>query len=333
MRLFALTAAVAVAALFWSASVSYAQNIKCTGTVGGGAAVTTVNGNITVPSGASCTLEFVDVTGNVTVQPRGSLLITGYVEPSTIGGNITATDCVSALLEGNVTVKGNLQISNCTGTAATAANGFQGPGIVIGGNFQCQKNAGTCEAWLGQIAGNAQIQNNGGTASDVSLNVIDGNLQCENNAAAPTHSHGYNWVSGITQGQCKAGFSTTTTSIGVAASSGMACALLASLPASGFPVPNTVIASATDTPAGGGLPERCIVNGSFNVHTSPINGCTLTDAFQVQLPLPNAWNGRFNCRAKTMVRSLLPPELTRAVAQGVSASLTVTPWRTTMRGC
>jgi hypothetical protein len=52
MRLFAVAAAVAVAALFGGASVSYAQNINCTGTVGGGSAVTTVNGNVTVPSGA-----------------------------------------------------------------------------------------------------------------------------------------------------------------------------------------------------------------------------------------------------------------------------------------
>ena len=53
MRMLAL--AVTVAALLCSASVSNAQNISCSGTVGGGAAVTTVNGNVTVPSGASCT--------------------------------------------------------------------------------------------------------------------------------------------------------------------------------------------------------------------------------------------------------------------------------------
>ncbi len=51
MRMLAL--AVTVAALLCSASVSHAQNISCSGTVGGSAAVTTVNGNVTVPSGAS----------------------------------------------------------------------------------------------------------------------------------------------------------------------------------------------------------------------------------------------------------------------------------------
>ena len=59
MRRFALALVLAAAALFGGASASTPQNISCTGTVGGGATVTTINGNITVPSGASCTLEFV----------------------------------------------------------------------------------------------------------------------------------------------------------------------------------------------------------------------------------------------------------------------------------
>lgn len=290
MRIFALALAVAVAALFVDASSAYSQNISCSGAVGGGATVTTISGNVTVPNGASCTLEFVNVAGNVEVQQGGSLLITAYDEPSTIGGNVDASNCGSALLEGNVTVKGNLQIGNCTGPAA---NGFQGPGIAIGGNFRCQNNAGPCQAWLGQIAGNAQIQNNGGTASDVSLNTIDGNLICQSNTATPTHSHGFNWVTGNARGQCAVGFTTTSTSIGVPPSSGVACSSLAALPSSAFPVPNTVITSATDTPAGGGLPERCIVDGIINSRTSPVDSCHYGDSFQVQLPLPAAWNGRF----------------------------------------
>lgn len=54
-----------------------------------------------------------------------------------------------------------------------------------------------------------------------------------------------------------------------------------------------MITSATDTPEGGGLPERCIVNGIINARTSPVDSCNYGDGFQVQLPLPAAWNGRF----------------------------------------
>jgi hypothetical protein len=276
--------------LLGSASASFAQDINCTGTVGGGATATAVNGNVTVPGGASCTLQFVNVSGSVQVQPGGSLVIAAYDEPSTISGNVRANKCASALIEGNVTVDGDVQIENCTGTTE---NGSQGPGIVIGGNFQCANNAGFCEAWLGEIAGNARIANNSGSASDVSLNKIAGDLTCQSNSAAPTHTHGYNWITGSALGQCASGFTTTSTSIGVPTSSGMACSSLASLPAAGFPVPNTIITSATDTPAGGGLSERCIVNGIINARTSPVDSCNYGDGFQVQLPLPAAWNGRF----------------------------------------
>ena len=89
--------------------------------MGGGATVTTINGNVTVPNGTSCTLQFVNVTGNVTVQLGGSLLITAYLEPSTIGGNVRASNCVSTLLEGNVSVKGNLQLGIARGRRRTAS--------------------------------------------------------------------------------------------------------------------------------------------------------------------------------------------------------------------
>src|SRR5207248_10159431 len=65
------------------------------------------------------------------------------------------------------------------------------------------------------------------------------------------------------------------------------------LPASAFPVPNTVITSAIDTPANSTLPERCIVNGYVNKHISPLDKCQYQSVFQVQLPLPANWNGRF----------------------------------------
>ena len=288
MRMLALI--LAVVGLLGSASASSAQDINCTGTVGGGATATAVNGNVTVAGGASCILQFVNVTGSVQVQPGGSLLIAAYDEPSTIGGNIQANKCASALLEGNVTVNGDVHIANCAGSQA---NGFQGPGIVIGGNFQCDNNAGPCQAWLGEIAGNTRIANNLGAASDVSLDKIEGDLSCQNNSAAPTHNRGYNWITGSALGQCASGFTTTSSSIGVPTSSGVACSSLASLPAAGLPVPNTVITSATDTPAGGGLPERCIVDGVINARTSPVDSCNYGDSFQVQLPLPAAWNGRF----------------------------------------
>src|SRR6266566_4796492 len=132
-RVCVLAAAVVAATMFGGTSVMFggtpvvlAQDITCTGTVGGGSTVTTINGNVTVPASGSCTLDFVNVAGNIHVQHGGSLLITGYREPSTIGGFVQADNCASTRLEGNVTVDGDVQIGNCSGPAAS---GFQGPGI------------------------------------------------------------------------------------------------------------------------------------------------------------------------------------------------------------
>jgi Tannase and feruloyl esterase len=272
----------------------YGGNVTCTGVMSGGASgPLNINGNVIVPDHASCTLSFVNVRGNVQTGHGSSLLITAYTEPSTIGGNVIAIQCNSALLEGNVTVGGNVVIASCTGGGP---NGFQGPDTRIEGNFLCQansSNAAPCLVWLGKVDGNVEIYGNAApTPSDVSLVSIGGNLQCEQNSLAPSHIHGPSWVDGRAQDQC-AGFATTTTQIDSPVTPAASCAALAGLPATGFPVPNTVITSAVDTPATATLPERCIINGYVNQHVSPVDNCAYLNGFQVQLPLPAAWNGRY----------------------------------------
>src|SRR6516164_2737427 len=293
--LFLLTLVMAAATTFFAGTpTAWAADVSCTGVMSGGASgPLNINGNVTVPSGANCTLSFVNVTGNVQAKQGSTLLINGYTEPSTVGGNVLATNCYSALLEGAVTVDGNVEILQCSGNGP---NGFQGPDIVIKGNFHCQgnsSNATSCLAWLGKVDGNVQIHQNHGSAPDVSLVTVGGNLQCMQNSPAPTHLHGPSWVDGNSLIQCN-GFDTQTTSISNGpVSPAASCAALKDLPASGFPVPNTVITSAVDTAAGGGLPERCIVNGYINKHASPFDTCTYQNVFQMQLPLPANWNGRF----------------------------------------
>src|ERR1700722_15988124 len=296
--LFLLTLVMAAATTFVGAPTAWAANVTCTGMMGGDASGPLgINGNVIVPTNAHCTLSFVNVTGNVQAIPGSNLLITAYTEPSTIGGNVEATNCYSALLEGNVTVGGNVQVLGCHGNGP---NGFQGPDIVINGNFQCEgnsSNAASCLAWLGKVSGDVQIQlNHGQTAPDVSLCTVGGNLIGLLNSSAPTHVHGPSWVDGNSLGQCN-GFATKTTSISNGpVSPAESCAALASPPAPGFPVPNTVITSAVDTPATTTspiLPERCIINGYVNQRVSPVDNCTYQNGFQVQLPLKANWNGRF----------------------------------------
>src|SRR5207244_3016950 len=83
----------------------------------------------------------------------------------------------------------------------------------IDGNFHCHDNAGACVANRGTVGGHVQIQNNtSASPSDVSLDVIGGNLQCTGNFPAPAHALGPNNVAGVAQGQCGAGtgFAITT---------------------------------------------------------------------------------------------------------------------------
>src|SRR5580704_1776289 len=293
--LFLLTLVMAAATTFVGAPTAWAADATCTSVMSGGASgPLNIKGNVIVPNGANCTLTFVNVTGNVQAGQGSTLLINGYTEPPTIGGNVQAEKCYSVLLEGNVTVRGNLQIEQCNGNGP---NGFQGPDIVINGNFQCEgnsSNAASCLAWLGKVSGDVQIQlNHGQTAPDVSLVTVGGNLNCLLNSSAPTHVHGPSWVDGNSLGQCN-GFATKTTSISNGpVSPAESCAALASPPAPGFPVPNTVITSAVDTPATTTLPERCIINGYVNQRVSPVDNCTYQNGFQVQLPLKANWNGRF----------------------------------------
>jgi pimeloyl-ACP methyl ester carboxylesterase len=287
MRTLAVALTICVVALFCDAPVASADDTTCSGVIKG----TAVTGNVIVPKNASCILDTTSVTGDVLVLENANLSVQAYVEPSTIGGNVLADHCASTLLEGTVTVGGDLQILNCA-----AKSGFAGPGIKIGGSFLCQDNLGSCEAWLGEIKGNAQIQNNRSTvASDVSLSMIGGDLQCQQNTPAPTHDTGPDWVTGKPRGQCSEhlGFQAVGTSIvppGTVPAKPVECEDLVNL--SGFPVPNTQITSAVLSAATTTLPAHCQVDGIINPRIGS-DGCNYGDGFEVRLPVPEAWNGRF----------------------------------------
>lgn len=258
-------------------------------TVCNGSLTGNIAGNLVVPAGGSCTLYQANVSGNVRVSQNASLTVNGLEEWSSIGGNVQATACASTLLEGSVTVGGNVQIQQCTQTS-----GFAGPGIKIRGNFQCQNNQGPCEATLGEVGGNAQIQNNSSaTAGDISLDVVGGNLQCQGNTAAPTHALGGGWVGGNLQGQC-------------AANLGFAAAPYACGSLTGLSLPDTTITAAQVYPAGTPIPEYsggvlsgrtttaavsvCRLVGQIMPSTNPANDSSIN--FEVWMPTSD-WTGRY----------------------------------------
>src|ERR1700739_780852 len=130
-----LMLAALVASVFAGAPSARAAETTCSGTLGGNAfpaTQTNIKGNVKVPDRASCTLYFVDVTGSIEVGNGSTLVVNGYNEPSTIEGNIAPSQCAAVLLEGTITVGGDVRISNCTGSTS---NGFVGPDVVIDGSF------------------------------------------------------------------------------------------------------------------------------------------------------------------------------------------------------
>ena len=316
MKISNLFALFFVAAMLLGVTRMAHADTTCAGTLMG-----SIEGNVTVPVGATCVLKTNVVTGNVVVSQGARLTVDAYQEPANILGSVVAQQCNSALLQGDVTVGGNVIIQGCT---ENSKNGFQGPGILISGNFVCNSNFGPCEAWLGDVAGNVQIDGDGSTTpSDVSLTSIKGTLQCQQNRVQPTHIFGPDWVNDSPQDQCGAeyGFVAHGSSIMATGSSPgpvMACSDLSNISAAAFPVPNMVITSAVDVPATSTLPEHCKVEGLVNEHVSPVDGCSYGDGFEVRLPLPANWNHRF------MYQGGGGTQGTITAATGVAGTLTPT---------
>jgi hypothetical protein len=144
MNRFTITTLAAFGILVGTLPVARAADTSCTTVIANGG---TINGNLIVPVSATCTLENVTVTGNVTVGRGASLLVeTGTGQAVTIGGNLQATQCQRVFLittgsTGVISVGGNVRIENCM-----EGGGYVGPNVTISGNFRCNDNFGLCFA-------------------------------------------------------------------------------------------------------------------------------------------------------------------------------------------
>jgi hypothetical protein len=137
----------------------------------------TIPGNVTVPSGDSCTLIGTTVNGNVQVQSGGRL----WDQGATVQGNIQANRADWVAVGSGGTVNGNVQI---TGTTGAPPSGYAGSKATPPQNYLCSTVVRGNVVVQGNGAG-APFEIGGGPDCDNGLS-ISGNLQVQSNSAELT---------------------------------------------------------------------------------------------------------------------------------------------------
>jgi len=168
---------------------------------------TTVTGtvvNVTVPAGSVTCVNGALVTGSVTVEPGGSLV----VNPGTrVVGGITGSGSTGIRICGS-------QIRSPSSSAGTAISitGTVGPVVIGDGTAGCARNdiVGTVsldgnnslEFDTNRVSGSVAVANTSGSPQPavIAANQITGNLTCTNNVPTPTDEGRTNVVLGTTTG-------------------------------------------------------------------------------------------------------------------------------------
>ena len=166
-----------------TSSTTLPSSGQCTGTLG----AVSIDDDLIVPSGASCSLIGTVVEGNVLVGVEATLQASGV----DIDGNIQADGQAAVNVGDDSQIGGDVQVEQGASAAVMSS--------VIGGNIQYESNTGALAAVGNTVGGDIQaFQNTGGVT--ISDNEVDGNLQCLGNSPAPTG--GGNVVEGNKEDQC-----------------------------------------------------------------------------------------------------------------------------------
>ena len=172
------SAALVTAGLTAPAALASAPNATCTGTLPPG-----TYQNVTVPAGASCTINGSDnITGDVTVATGATLTDLG----APIGGNLQADHALEISVIGG-SVGGNLQLT-ATSQENVVCGETVGNDLVVQNGAEFLTGNAFLERCIGsqsRIGGNLTVQNNPGRV-DVEHNTVTGNIAVHNNAGGGT---------------------------------------------------------------------------------------------------------------------------------------------------
>jgi hypothetical protein len=184
-----------------SAAQAKVGSTACTGTIGSVFSdLTTINGNLTVPPGAECTLELVAVDGNVSVG-QGASLLTGGLE---VTGNLSAEGANAVNVE-FADIAGNTRVDATSGPGALPSPGDFDNLCAATGFFPVSPSVCFVDTTFG-VAGveprNVSITNTSPGAVGIARSDISGNVSCLGNVAVKDPDPASVSVEGHASGQC-----------------------------------------------------------------------------------------------------------------------------------
>jgi hypothetical protein len=170
MRIIKTTCSLfALAALSSFSMTAFAEETVCRGTIGARSL-----DNVIVPENASCTLQGTKLKGTLKVSNGASL----QANAANINGNVQAEGALNVKLTDSQ-IGGSIQIKQ--GGAASINTSW------VKGDIQFDENLLPLSAYKNTVGGSIQVMKNSGGAA-LNGNIIDGNLQCKENAPAPVGS-------------------------------------------------------------------------------------------------------------------------------------------------
>ena len=180
------------AAALYTPSSSFVCTTTVTGTVA----------SVNVPAGSVTCVNGATVTGAITVQPRGSLVLNG----ARVAGGISSQGSTGIRICGS-------QIRSST-SPAVAISGTVGPVVIGDGTAGCPRNDivglvtlngnHSVEFDTNRVSGSVSVVNTSGSpqAPVIAGNQITANLDCSGNVPPPTNEGRPNAVQGARTGQC-----------------------------------------------------------------------------------------------------------------------------------
>ena len=181
-------------ALTLLATSSFAETYECTRalpyTVNGivKPANQTIIGDLHVPAGKTCQLNWITVTGNVIVEGTLTAVSSTFLQNVTVfGGQISIINGVGPVV-GNLTIIGSPYYNQIS--CPNSTNVIGGNLTVVGNSgpfYVCQAAVGSLDANNNVVGGNVVVSNNAGRV-DIGGIAALGTLACSGNAQlVPSH--------------------------------------------------------------------------------------------------------------------------------------------------